>query len=80
MKKNLSTYINVNHHLIRKNRKEGTNLPVIIVRRGKSGPSKYGSHIHIDGPSELIYSPHKPILKCGARLVLKTDAKVQITP
>jgi hypothetical protein len=34
--------------------------------------------VEIQGPSKLVYSPHKPILSCGARLVLETTAKVVI--
>ena len=33
--------------------------------------------VSIDGPSELIYSPDRP-LSCGARLWIETEARVVI--
>ena len=36
--------------------------------------NKYGHHIKIDGPSEVIYSPNKP-LPCGAKVWIETDSK-----
>lgn len=68
--------IHVNMHVIRKNIKHGTNEPPITVKCGKE--NHYGSEIEIMGASKLIYSAHKPLLSCGARLILETTADVVI--
>lgn len=59
-------YVSINGHTIRKNAVLGTDDPPIRIARTKS-------EVVIDGPSRLLYSPAKPILRCGARLVLETD-------
>mgnify|MGYP006413647641 CR=1 FL=1 len=64
----------VNMWVIAKNRKEGTAEPPITVKVGKK--NHYCSALEICGPSELIYSAHKPLLSCGARLILETTATV----
>jgi hypothetical protein len=66
--------IHVNMHVIRKNAKEGTAEPPITVKCGKE--NHYCSEAEILGVSKLIYSPHSPLLSCGARLVLETKASV----
>lgn len=68
--------IHVNMHVIRKNAKEGAAEPPITVKCGKE--NHYCSEVEILGASKLIYSPHKPLESCGARLILKTTAKVVI--
>jgi hypothetical protein len=45
------------------------------VRIGKSGKPRYVRKLTIKGPSQLVYDPAKPILKCGARLVIITEAE-----
>jgi hypothetical protein len=47
--------IHVNQHNIRKNKKHGTNLPVITVKTYKS--NTYGHEVEISGPSKVIYRP-----------------------
>ncbi len=66
-------YISVNKQIINRNARNGTNEPAISWRIGKSGKSHYVKEITINGPCRLIYDPHKPILKCGARLVIITE-------
>lgn len=72
-------YISVNKHVIAKNVRHGTNEPPIRVAVGKSGKPVYCHGVKIDGPSTLLYSAEKPVLKCGARLVIETEAKVWMT-
>lgn len=65
-------YVSINAHTIRRNAVLGMNDPPIRIARTRSDPApRYAHRVRIDGPSELIYSQGKPILKCGARLVLQ---------
>ena len=68
--------IHINQHVIRRNVKNNTDEPPITVKCGSE--NHYGSEAEIQGPSELVYSPHKPLLSCGARLVLATRAVVVV--
>jgi len=68
--------IHVNMHVIRKNTKTGGNDPPITVKVGRE--NHYGSNVFICGPSTLNYSPHKPLLSCGARLVLECGCPVVV--
>ena len=70
-------FIHVNQHRIRSNLKHGTNEPVITVKEGRK--NTYGHSVKINGPSEVIYGGNdKPILSCGARVVIVTEAEVDI--
>lgn len=65
--------MSVNRHVIARNTVTGSADPVISWRVGKSGKPRYAWGIKIDGPSEVVYDPRRPILKCGARLVIVCD-------
>tara|TARA_R110000787_G_scaffold264475_1_gene370379 strand:+ start:632 stop:868 length:237 start_codon:yes stop_codon:yes gene_type:complete len=65
--------IHINQHIIRSNKKNGTNDPVITVKTSKS--NTYASEVEILGKSKLVYSPNKP-LSCGARVWIETESKV----
>jgi hypothetical protein len=67
--------IHVNQHVIRKNKNEGTYDPPLTVQTS-DGPYR-ARHVTIHGPSEVIYSPDKP-LSCGARLWVETKAAVEL--
>lgn len=70
-------YIHVNQHKIRANKKNGTNDPVITVKEGRK--NTYGHSVRINGPSEVIYGGNdKPILGCGARVVIVTESEIEI--
>lgn len=71
----MKTIIHVNQHVIRSNTKNGTNDPVLTVKRGKT--NTYAHEVAIDGPSKVIYRPDKP-LSCGARVWVETTANVEI--
>ena len=72
----MKTYIHVNQHKIRKNLKENENEPVITVKRGKE--NIYCKRVKILGDSEVLQSStDKPILSCGARVVIVTEAEVE---
>jgi len=68
--------IHVNMHKIRFNRKHGTNNPVITVKTSHS--NRYAHKVSIDGPSEVIYRPDKP-LSCGARVWIETNSEVRLS-
>ena len=71
-------YIHVNMHKIRANKKHNTNEPVLTVKEGRK--NTYGHSVEILGPSKVRYGGNdKPILSCGARVVIETEAEVVIT-
>ena len=67
--------IHINQHVIRANKKSGTNDPAITVKTSKN--NYYANRVEIGGPSSVIYSPDKP-LSCGARVWVETDDTVMI--
>ena len=69
----MKTRIHVNQHNIRSNAKKGTDLPVLTVKTYKSNTKC--NRVSINGPSELVYSPDKP-LSCGAKVWIETEAEV----
>jgi len=75
--KNKKTYIHVNQHVIRANKKHDKNDPVITVKSGKN--NTYCHEVEILGPSKVVYGGNdKPLLNCGARVVIETESKVNI--
>jgi len=77
LKKNKKTYIHVNQHVIRANKKNGTNDPVITIKQGSK--NTYCHEVEILGPSKMIYGGNnKPILSCGARVVIETESNIDI--
>jgi len=74
------TRIHVNQHHIRSNKTKGTDLPVITIKQGKK--NTYCNEVEILGPSKIIYSGNgcdiKPLLSCGARVVIETEAEILI--
>jgi hypothetical protein len=73
-KRNRKKRIHINQHVIRKNTKEGTADPPITIKCGRE--NHYCAEAEIQGHSRLVYSPYKPLMGCGARLVLETSAAV----
>ena len=75
--KTKKTYIHVNQHVIRANKKHGKNDPVITVKSGKN--NTYCHEVEILGPSKVIYGGNdKPLLNCGARVVIETESQVEV--
>jgi len=71
------TYIHVNQHVIRANKKYGRNDPVITIKQGSK--NTYCHQVAILGPSKVIYGGNdKPILNCGARVVVETESEVEV--
>ena len=68
----MKKYIHVNQHKIRANKKHGTNEPVITIKEGRN--NTYCHTVEILGPSKIRYGGNeKPILSCGARVVIETE-------
>tara|TARA_B110000503_G_scaffold65341_1_gene102718 strand:+ start:77 stop:355 length:279 start_codon:yes stop_codon:yes gene_type:complete len=71
--------IHINQHNIRSNKTKDTDLPVITIKVGSK--NYYCNEIEINGPSKLSYcgsGDQKPLMSCGARVVLETTAEVNI--
>ena len=73
----MKTYVHVNQHKIRANKKDGTDLPVITIKCGKS--NTYCHEVEILGPSVFKYGGNdKPVRSCGARVVIETEGNVRV--
>ena len=73
----MKTYIHVNQHIIRSNKKNNQSEAVITVKRGSK--NTYCKRVKILGPSEVMYSGNdKPLLPCGARVAIVTESEVEI--
>jgi len=76
----MKTHIHVNQHHILSNKTKGTELPVITIKQGKT--NTYCNEVEILGPSKIIYGGSgcdaKPLLSCGARVVIETEAEINI--
>jgi hypothetical protein len=70
----VSVFVSINGCTIRRNARHGERNPPIRIARSRSDQKpRYAHEIRIVGKSKLVYSPDKPILRCGARLVLIAD-------
>jgi hypothetical protein len=73
----MKKYIHVNQHKIRSNKKNNSLEPVITIKEGKK--NTYCSEVEILGPSRIFYGGNeKPILSCGARVVIETESEIKI--
>ena len=71
----MKTRIHVNQHIIKSNRKNNEDKPVLTVKTYKS--NTYAKEVEIQGNSKVIYSPNNP-LSCGAEVWIETESKVKI--
>lgn len=70
-------YIHVNQHVIRANKTNGTNDPVLTIKEGRK--NTYCHKVRINGPSEVVYSGNdKTLLPCGARVAVVTESEIEI--
>lgn len=76
----MKSKIHINQHNIRSNKTKGTNLPVITIKQGRT--NTYCNEVEILGPSKIIYGGEgcdaKPLLSCGARVVIETESEIKI--
>tara|TARA_B100001248_G_scaffold261862_1_gene254691 strand:+ start:1813 stop:2043 length:231 start_codon:yes stop_codon:yes gene_type:complete len=71
------TYIHVNQHKIRSNKKNNMNEPVITIKKGKD--NTYCHEVKIIGESFVKYGGNeKALLPCGARVVIETEGEIEI--
>ena len=71
----MKTIIHVNAHVIKSNRKNGVEDPVLTVKTYKE--NRYAHEVDIKGDSKVVYSPDKP-LSCGAHVWIETQGEVII--
>ena len=65
----------MNQHVIKTNRKNNADDPVLTVKTYKS--NTYAKEVNIKGDSKVVYSPDKP-LSCGAHVWIETQAEVEV--
>ena len=71
----MKTRIHVNQAIIKSNRKNNEDKPVLTVKTYKS--NTYAKEVEIQGNSKVIYSPNNP-LSCGAEVWVETESEVNI--
>jgi hypothetical protein len=71
----MKTIVHVNQHVIKSNRKNQVEDPVLTVKTYKD--NRYAHEVEIQGPSKIIYSPDKP-LSCGAHVWIETEGEVVV--
>ncbi|MEL6163566.1 MAG: DNA-binding protein [Cyanobacteria bacterium J06628_3] len=71
------THITVNQHVIRSNKKNKENEPVVRVQQGSR--TGYCHEVEITGKCRIIYSPNNP-LGCGARVWIEVEPDITIKP
>ena len=61
------------------NKTKKTDLPVITIKQGRK--NTYCNEVEILGPSKILYcgsGDEKPLLSCGARVVIETEGEIKI--
>ena len=71
----MKTIIHVNQHVVKANKKNNANDPVLTIKTYKD--NIYAHEVDIKGDSKVIYSPDKP-LNCGAKVWIETYNEVTI--
>lgn len=71
----MKTYIHINQHIIKRNKKTAEREPVITCKTYKS--NTYGHEVEIDGPCRVVYRPDNP-LPCGAQVWIETEGSVKV--
>ena len=77
----MKTIIHVNQHVIRANKKNGEENPVLTCKTYKE--NIYAKELEIlddigNVVAKVVYSPDKP-LSCGARVWIETHHEVRVT-
>ncbi|MEO1372838.1 MAG: DNA-binding protein [Cyanobacteria bacterium J06635_10] len=71
------TRITVNQHVIKSNKKNQKNEPVVRIQQGSR--VNYCHEIEITGKCRVVYSPNKP-LSCGAKVWIEVESDVIVKP
>ena len=80
----MTKYIHVNQGNIKgnlKTRRTGRDVPlkpVITIKDEDNKSNQYCNAVAIKGESRVIYGHDKPLLSCGARVVIETEADVVV--
>jgi hypothetical protein len=69
----MKTIIHVNQHIIKSNRRDGTNNPPLTVKTYKGNTKCHEAVIF--GPSTIVYRQENP-LDCGAHIWIETKERV----
>ena len=73
----MKTYIHVNQHVIRANKNNNENNPVLTIKQGRK--NTYCHEVDIKGPSKVVYSGNdKTLLSCGARVAVLTESEIEV--
>lgn len=64
----MTFYTHVNRNLV------GSKGPVVRFQDGKRGRPTYAFEVELPAGSRVVYSPDKPLLPCGARLVITSPS------
>ena len=73
----MKKYIHVNQNIIRSNKKNNEDAPVLTIKQGSK--NTYCRRVKIHGPSEVVYSGNdKLLLPCGARVAVVTESEIEI--
>ena len=70
----MNWFTHVNRNQIDANTKHGTSEPVVRFQRGTRGKATYCNEVELPAGSRVVYTPHDPLLKCGARLVITSPS------
>lgn len=71
----MTWYIHINRNTINSNRKHNKSEPAVRIQKGKYGKPTYSKRVKFER-GEIVYKPSgKPLLPCGARLVIVTDVE-----
>ena len=71
----MKTIIHVNQHVIKSNRLNNANDPVLTIKTYKD--TRYAHEVEFTGKVKFVYSPNKP-LSCGAHVWCETYDEVKI--
>jgi hypothetical protein len=72
------TFISIHRQRLARNinRRAKVEPPIRVANSRSDAQPRYYHGIKINGTCTLYYWPQMPVLKCGAKLVIETKAKV----
>jgi hypothetical protein len=72
-------YTHVNRNIIASNNKHGKEEPAVRFQKGRYGSPTYCLEVELPAGSRMVYKPSgKPLLPCGARLVIQSDEEPKV--
>lgn len=71
-------YVHISQTRLRANLRNQTDEPVIRMQRGRYGQPEYAKRLKFS-KGVILQAPYgKPLLPCGARLVIECDEKPEV--